>query len=119
MITSRKAISWLAPLLAISFLVLLFLNITVFSTARKMHSAEKFLQARHTERELQTAYRKPAEVYPDYASVPEYYRRGIAPDMKCEYQVYQRDGFPYWFFVAALNRQTRLIEGGFVRKLGK
>ena len=84
-----------------------------------MRRADEFLKARHSEGELRAAYRNPANTYRDYSAVPEYYMRGMGLYTNCEYHVYQREGLPYWFFVAAVDRHSRMIAGGVVRKLGK
>lgn len=117
MVTPRKSPSWVG--LGLVTLFVLFLGYPLIRTARDMRKADQFLRAGHTESDLRSAYRKPASVYEDYAAVPEYYRRGLSASTNCEFYVYQREGFPYWFFVAAVNRQSRVVECGVVRKLGK
>jgi len=119
MVTPRKSLSWVGLVLVILFVVFLFLGYPLIRTARDMRRADEFLQARHTESDLQAAYRRPANIYEDLAAVPEYYRRGFSAYTNCEFYVYQREGFPYWFFVAAVDRQSRIVEYGVVRKMGK
>ena len=103
----------------------LFLVLTVgallsvwIETSRKMKEADLFLQGHHNKRELYATYQKPTVVYQHYRDIPEYYRRGMAPYASCEFYIYQREGMPYWFFVAAVNQESRVIEHGVFRKLG-
>ncbi len=119
MITPRRTLSRVGLVLVILSVLFLFPGYSLIRTTRDMRRANQFLQARHTENDLRAAYRVPANAYADYAAVPEYYRRGFSAYTNCEFHVYQREGLPYWFFVAAVNRQSRIIECGVVRKLGK
>ena len=119
MITSPKTRKWLGIALVALFALWLFPVEPMIGTARDIKKANAFLRALPTERELRVAYRSPAQVYPDYESVPEYYRRGLGNYPNCEFQLYQREGFPYWYLVAAVNRQSRVVDGGVAKELGK
>ncbi len=119
MITPRRNLRRVGLVLVILSVLFVFPGYSLIRTARDMRRAAQFLQAHHTESQLRAAYRMPANAYADYAAVPEYYRRGFSAYTNCEFQVYQREGLPYWFFVAAVSRQPRIIECGVVRKLGK
>ena len=119
MVTPRTSLSWVGLVLVILFVLFLFPGYPLIRTARDMRRADEFLRACHTESDLRAAYRKPANVYENYSTLPEYYRRGFSSFTNCEFYIYQREGFPYWFFVAAVNRQSRIVDYGVVRKLGK
>jgi hypothetical protein len=105
-------------MLFLLFVVTMFLSIWI-GTSRKMKQADLFLRGHHNESELRATYRKPTAVYQHYGDVPEYYRNGMDDYTNCDFYIYQREGMPYWFFVAAVNPESRMIEHGVVRELGK
>ena len=81
-------------------------------TFRAMERASEFLHARHTEGELQAMYGAPKQSYSSWRSVPDKFQRGMVDTADCEYHLYTKEGLPYWYFVAAIDRTTRTIKHG-------
>jgi len=97
--------------LAILFCISIFVG-SRMKTIRKMRDVTVFLTERHSESELQAQYRLPQLVYSNYADVSPKFQRGLHADTNCVFHVYPKEGVPYWYFVAAVNRQSGVVEYG-------
>lgn len=82
------------------------------NTLRAIEQASQFLSAGPAEGELRAVYGTPSELYASWSEVPGKFQRGIVESADCEYHLYTLEGFPYWYFVVAVDRTTRVIEHG-------
>jgi hypothetical protein len=97
--------------LAIPLCISIFVDLRM-KTIRSMRDTAVFLTERHNESELQAKYRLPHVVYSNYADVPLKFQRGLHAGTNCAFHLYTKEGVPYWYFVAAVNRQSGVVDYG-------
>lgn len=113
---SKEKFKWLTIIvttLLFLFIVVAFVSMRI-GTIRTMRDTATFLTARHSESELQVRYPSPRLVYTNYADVPDKFRRGLHSTTNCEFHLYTKEGLPYWYFIVAIDRETRIVDYGVV-----
>jgi len=81
-------------------------------TARAKRSVAEFLADRPSEMDLREKHRMPRQVYSNYSEIPEKFKRGLLPSTNCEFHLYTKEGMPYWYFIAAVDRTSRTVTQG-------
>jgi hypothetical protein len=114
MSTFKGIANWAWVVLGVAlvvFVIFTFIQLRV-GTIRSMRDTARFLTQHKSESELVAKYRPSRSVYYDHADMPKTFQRGLHPDTNVEFHVYTREGMPYWYFVAVLDRKSRIIEYG-------
>jgi hypothetical protein len=113
-IRSQSVVKWSLLTILVGLALAIAANFVYMSrrTVRAKRSVAEFLASHPSEMDLRAKHRTPRRVYSNYSEIPEKFKRGLLPSTNCEFHLYTKEGMPYWYFIAAVDRTSRTVTQG-------